>query len=55
MGTNSALRWAALVLRVVLGAIFVYAAWAKLRLPWQLFAMSIDSYQLLPPAMVAVV
>jgi putative oxidoreductase len=38
-----------LILRLVLGAIFVYAAWIKLRLPWQLFAMSIDSYQLLPP------
>src|SRR5881394_2511130 len=52
MGTNSAFRWITVVLRVVLGAIFVYAAWTKLRLPWQLFAMSIDSYQLLPPSMV---
>lgn len=47
--SNKSLRWIALILRVVLGAIFVYAAWVKLRLPWQLFAMSIDSYQLLPP------
>ena len=39
---------AALVLRVVLGVIFVYAAWVKLREPWALFAMSIDSYQVLP-------
>jgi len=53
MGTpNSAFLRIAVVLRVVLGAIFVYAAWTKLRLPWQLFAMSIDSYQLLPPSMV---
>ena len=53
MGTQSnALRWTTLVLRVVLGVIFVYAAWAKLRLPWQLFAMSIDSYQLLPTSLV---
>jgi uncharacterized membrane protein YphA (DoxX/SURF4 family) len=37
-----------LVLRIALGAIFVYAAWTKLRAPWELFAMSIDSYQLLP-------
>jgi len=37
-----------LVLRIALGAIFVYAAWTKLRTPWELFAMSIDSYQLLP-------
>jgi putative oxidoreductase len=50
--SNSVVRWTTLVLRVVLGGIFVYAAWAKLRLPWQLFAMSIDSYQLLPTPMV---
>lgn len=42
-------RWTVLVLRLALGAIFIYAAWVKLRLPWQLFAMSIDSYGLLPP------
>jgi uncharacterized membrane protein YphA (DoxX/SURF4 family) len=40
-------RILALVLRIALGAIFVYAAWTKLRTPWELFAMSIDSYQLL--------
>src|SRR4051794_12691828 len=50
--SNNVVRWTTLVLRVVLGGIFVYAAWAKLRLPWQLFAMSIDSYQLLPTPMV---
>jgi uncharacterized membrane protein YphA (DoxX/SURF4 family) len=37
-----------LILRLVLGAVFLYAAWTKLRQPWLLFAMSIDSYQLLP-------
>jgi uncharacterized membrane protein YphA (DoxX/SURF4 family) len=37
-----------LALRVVLGAVFVYAAWTKLRQPWQLFAMSIDAYTVLP-------
>jgi len=37
-----------LVLRVALGAVFVYAAWTKLRQPWQLFAMSIDAYRVLP-------
>jgi uncharacterized membrane protein YphA (DoxX/SURF4 family) len=47
--SNKTLRWIAIFLRLVLGAIFAYAAWVKLRLPWQLFAMSIDSYQLLPP------
>jgi len=50
--SNNVVRWTTLVLRVVLGGIFVYAAWAKLRLPWQLFAMSIDSYQLLPTPVV---
>ncbi len=38
----------ATILRVVLGAIFIYAAWMKLREPWALFAMAIDSYQVLP-------
>lgn len=38
----------ATILRVVLGAIFIYAAWMKLREPWGLFAMAIDSYQVLP-------
>jgi len=38
----------ALVLRLVLGAVFVYAAYTKLRQSWLLFALSIDSYQLLP-------
>ena len=38
----------ALVLRIALGIIFVYAAYTKLKDPWALFAMAIDSYQLLP-------
>jgi len=37
-----------LPLRLVLGAVFVYAAYTKLRQPWMLFAMSIDAYQILP-------
>jgi putative oxidoreductase len=52
--SNRTLYWVTLVLRVALGAIFVYAAWVKLSLPWQLFAMSIDSYQLLPAGLVEV-
>ena len=40
-----------LVARMVLGAVFVYAAYVKLRDPWQLFAMSINSYEVLPLAM----
>jgi uncharacterized membrane protein YphA (DoxX/SURF4 family) len=57
MASNKYARIAALVLRIALGAVFVYAAYTKLfqiaegrlhLLPWQLFAMAIDSYQLLP-------
>jgi uncharacterized membrane protein YphA (DoxX/SURF4 family) len=42
------MRVVALVLRVVLGAIFIYSAWSKLKDSWALFAMAVDSYQLLP-------
>ena len=54
---GKAFRIAALVLRIALGIIFIYAAWTKLfeldglsvrMRPWELFAMSIDSYQVLP-------
>jgi uncharacterized membrane protein YphA (DoxX/SURF4 family) len=48
MASSKLVRILLLVLRVALGAIFVYAAWTKLRDPWQLFAMSIDSYRILP-------
>jgi uncharacterized membrane protein YphA (DoxX/SURF4 family) len=41
--------------RVALGAVFVYAAWSKLRDPWLLFAMSIDAYKVLPQWAVLVV
>ena len=41
-------RWLVLILRVALAAVFVYAAWSKLRQPWLLFAMAIDAYGLLP-------
>jgi uncharacterized membrane protein YphA (DoxX/SURF4 family) len=39
-----------LISRLVLGAIFIYAAYEKLREPWQLFAMNIQSYDVLPLA-----
>lgn len=48
MASSKLIRFCLLALRVALGAIFVYAAWIKLRDPWQLFAMSIDSYRILP-------
>jgi putative oxidoreductase len=38
----------ALGLRLLLGTVFIYAAYSKLRQSWLLFALSIDSYQLLP-------
>jgi len=42
------MRLFAIVGRIVLAAVFLYAAYTKLRQPWLVFAMSIDSYQLLP-------
>jgi putative oxidoreductase len=42
------LRWTLLALRVIVGAVFVYAGYLKLREPWALFAMGIDSYHLIP-------
>jgi uncharacterized membrane protein YphA (DoxX/SURF4 family) len=48
MPSSKFVRILLLALRVALGAIFVYAAWIKLRDPWQIFAMSIDSYRILP-------
>ena len=39
---------ASIVLRAVLGAVFVYAAWTKLREPWTLFAVAIDAYGMFP-------
>ena len=35
--------------RLALAAIFLYAAYVKLREPWFIFAASVDSYQILPP------
>jgi uncharacterized membrane protein YphA (DoxX/SURF4 family) len=32
--------------RLILGGVFVYAGYTKLRQPWMLFAMSINSYQI---------
>src|SRR4051812_13518230 len=36
--------------RLILGAIFVYAAWAKLRAPWIEFAGGLNAFELLPEA-----
>jgi uncharacterized membrane protein YphA (DoxX/SURF4 family) len=45
-------RWTLIALRVILGAVFAYAGYLKLRDPWALFAMGIDSYHLLPYGLV---
>lgn len=41
-----------LLTRLALGGVFVYAAYTKLRVPWAIFAMAINSYQLLPESAV---
>jgi uncharacterized membrane protein YphA (DoxX/SURF4 family) len=42
------IRWLVLLGRLTMGAVFVYAAYTKLRNPWMLFGMSVDSYHMLP-------
>ena len=42
------LKIAQIVLRVILGVVFIYAGWVKLQDPWQLFAAGIASYEILP-------
>lgn len=48
-------RYSRLLLRIALGCVFVFSAWLKLRDPWQLFAMAVDAYRLLPQWAVIVV
>ncbi len=45
---NRTLKIAAVVLRVALGAIFIYAGYVKLSEPWQLFAAGIADYEVVP-------
>jgi uncharacterized membrane protein YphA (DoxX/SURF4 family) len=45
---NRLLGYTTLVLRLALGAVFLYAAWPKITQSWVLFAMDIDAYQVLP-------
>jgi putative oxidoreductase len=49
------LRWILLAARLILGAIFIYSAISKLKDPWMLFAMAVNSYQILPEWAVTVV
>ncbi|HEY3837051.1 MAG TPA: MauE/DoxX family redox-associated membrane protein [Bryobacteraceae bacterium] len=48
MGSWNIRRAIVLVLRLALGAVWLYAAYTKLKQPWLIFAMSIDSYKMLP-------
>jgi uncharacterized membrane protein YphA (DoxX/SURF4 family) len=43
-------RWLLLAGRLILGGVFAYAGYTKLRQPWMLFAMSINSYQIVSEA-----
>ena len=45
---SKALYWTVVALRVIVGGVFAYAGYLKLREPWALFAMGIDSYHLIP-------
>src|ERR1022692_3948178 len=45
---NKLLPIAVVVLRVVLGGIFIYAGYVKLAEPWQLFAAGIADYEVVP-------
>ena len=45
---NRILQIAVVVLRVVLGGIFIYAGYVKLVEPWQLFAANITDYEVVP-------
>ena len=47
--------WAFSAGRVLLGAIFVYAAYTKLRTSFLLFAMAIDAYKVMPEGMAVAV
>jgi len=46
---------AVVALRIVLGAIFIYAGYIKLRDPWQLFAASIMSYEIVPVSVAEII
>jgi putative oxidoreductase len=50
--SSKKLYWIAFAIRVILGVVFVYAAYVKLKDPWELFALAISQYQLLPLTMV---
>jgi uncharacterized membrane protein YphA (DoxX/SURF4 family) len=42
------IRWIVWALRILLAAVFLFAAYSKLKQSYLVFALSIDAYQLLP-------
>ena len=50
-------RWLLFAGRLILGAVFLYSAYTKLPFhqPWMLFAMAVNSYQILPEWAVTIV
>ncbi len=42
------MKYVRVALRLGLAAVFLYAAYAKLKAPWYMFAASIDSYEMVP-------
>jgi len=55
MESNKIVGPLTVALRMALGAVFVYAALIKLETRWELFALAIDSYRILPMKWVEVV
>lgn len=49
------MKWTLLIGRLIMGGVFIYAAYTKLIQPWTVFAMAIDSYQILPGEAVLIV
>jgi putative oxidoreductase len=45
-------RWLLILGRLTLAAVFLWAAYAKLRDPWMIFAMEIDAMHIVPDRMV---
>jgi uncharacterized membrane protein YphA (DoxX/SURF4 family) len=46
--SSKPVRYFLIALRIALGVIFAYAAYVKLKEPWELFALAISSYDILP-------
>src|SRR5215471_11983339 len=51
---SKVLNVAVLLARIILAGVFVYAGYVKVREPWQLFAASIASYEIVPMSLAEV-